>query len=82
MNIIETAKAILHGDADIDPMVIVRAVARLEPVAYGQFYGGKVRQATVSESKARFYFQGDDPKDGSGIAYAKLVYLYTLEADK
>lgn len=73
MNIIETAKAILHGDADIDPMVIVRAVARLKPVAYRW------------EPSEKWGYVLSDNKSVAGMAKShrfNVENLYTLEADK
>ena len=70
MNIIEHAKAILRGDVDHDPMVIVRSVARLETVAF----------ANIAD-----ILHGEDYEVFAPRAYEmgkNDVYLYTLEADK
>ncbi len=74
MNIIETAKAILHGDADIDPMEVVRAVATLEPLAV-------LTLGTPSEEGTRFYNLNKIPYATDGWPSGQYK-LYTLEADK
>jgi hypothetical protein len=72
MNIIETAKAILHGDEDIDPMEVVRAVARLEPVS-GQYKSGDSWHNYVN---AEHQYNTELSNDW------ETRKLYTLEADK
>lgn len=73
MNIIETAKAILQGE-DIDPMEVVRAVARLEPVAWCYTsVCGQIHTPYSSEYRCRM----DSERFGG-----KVSGLYTLEADK
>lgn len=71
MNIIEAAKAILHGDEEIDPMVIVRAVARLEPVACVD------KEAVKYDNPLEWSTYWPDCADESTD-----LLLYTLEADK